>query len=98
MVARCFSPPSNPPDRDWNSAYPKRAQVGVALVNLLMHVPRLSRLLLMFLSGSAVAFSATPPPQPNRWSLAGDGGIEWKPKVGDVHEDNIEMSGLRVSV
>ncbi len=37
------------------------------------------------------------PTQTNRWSLAPDGGIVWAPKLGDAHEDNIEMSGLRVS-
>ena len=33
----------------------------------------------------------------SRWSLAEDGGITWEVKRGDVHQDQIEMSGLRIS-
>src|SRR4051812_31299234 len=50
---------------------------------------------------SLLLFAATGifavPAQTNRWTLTDDGGIAWTPKPGDAHEDNIEMSGLRVS-
>jgi len=32
-----------------------------------------------------------------RWNLADDGGITWKVKSGEVHNDNIEMSGKQIS-
>lgn len=38
------------------------------------------------------------PAQVNRWEIAADGGIVWTPKHGDVHADNIEMSGQMTSV
>jgi hypothetical protein len=38
------------------------------------------------------------PAQPNRWSLAPDGGIAWEPKTGEAHSDHIEMSGKKISV
>lgn len=34
----------------------------------------------------------------NRWTIEHDGSIAWKVKQGDVHTDNIEMSGKYVSV
>src|SRR4051812_6665972 len=36
--------------------------------------------------------------QSHRWELTEDGGIAWAPKTGEVHRDNIEMSGKQVSV
>ena len=33
-----------------------------------------------------------------RWQIAGDGGIVWDVRPGAAHEDNIEMSGQKVSV
>ena len=33
-----------------------------------------------------------------RWSITDDGGIVWNVKPGETHEDNIEMSGKKVSV
>lgn len=33
-----------------------------------------------------------------RWSLASNGGIVWSVQRGEAHEDNIEMSGKKVSV
>jgi hypothetical protein len=36
--------------------------------------------------------------QVDRWSLAGDGGIEWSPSKGQAHTDHIEMSGKQLSV
>jgi hypothetical protein len=45
---------------------------------------------------SVSAFAA--PAQPSaRWTLTSDGGIAWTPKRGEVHEDNVEMSGLQLS-
>ncbi|WP_321475266.1 hypothetical protein [uncultured Paludibaculum sp.] len=35
---------------------------------------------------------------PSRWHLAEDGGIAWAVTPGDVHQDQIEMSGRLVSV
>ncbi|MCK9641460.1 MAG: hypothetical protein M0R39_16265 [Prolixibacteraceae bacterium] len=32
-----------------------------------------------------------------RWSLSPDGGIAWTIKPGDIHNDNIEMSGSQIS-
>src|SRR5947207_2526596 len=32
-----------------------------------------------------------------RWKVAGDGGITWVVRPGDVHQDHIEMSGRKVS-
>ena len=32
-----------------------------------------------------------------RWNLAPDGGITWTVKPGEVHNDNIEMSGRQIS-
>ncbi len=32
-----------------------------------------------------------------RWTLAADGGIAWTIKPGDIHNDNIEMSGSQIS-
>ena len=32
-----------------------------------------------------------------RWSLTGNGGIEWKVRDGDSHADHIEMSGFYIS-
>lgn len=37
------------------------------------------------------------PTQTNRWELADDGGITWTPKRGDMHSDNLEMTGQQVS-
>src|SRR5271154_741658 len=33
-----------------------------------------------------------------RWSITDDGGIVWNVKPDDAHSDNIEMTGLKVSV
>src|SRR5579872_370663 len=33
----------------------------------------------------------------SRWKIAADGGITWDVKPGDVHQDQIEMSGKRIS-
>tara|TARA_B110000967_G_scaffold65096_1_gene67132 strand:- start:4960 stop:7605 length:2646 start_codon:yes stop_codon:yes gene_type:complete len=33
----------------------------------------------------------------NRWTLVGDGHIQWNVKSEDTHMDNVEMSGLQVS-
>jgi hypothetical protein len=33
-----------------------------------------------------------------RWSLESDGSISWKVKKGEVHSDNIEMSGRFISI
>src|SRR5277367_5816004 len=33
-----------------------------------------------------------------RWNITDDGGIIWNVKPGDAHEDNIEMTGKKVSV
>ncbi|HTA95438.1 MAG TPA: hypothetical protein VK769_04870, partial [Verrucomicrobiae bacterium] len=33
-----------------------------------------------------------------RWSITDDGGIIWNIKPGEAHEDNIEMTGKKVSV
>ncbi len=33
----------------------------------------------------------------SRWILAEDGGISWEVRRGDAHQDQIEMSGLRIS-
>jgi hypothetical protein len=55
------------------------------------------RFALSILCFGTVCFGATNP-LPNRWSLDGEGGIVWTPKSGEIHDDNIEMSGLRVSV
>ena len=35
---------------------------------------------------------------PSRWIIDEDGGITWKVKPHDVHDDNVEMSGKKVSV
>lgn len=35
---------------------------------------------------------------PSRWIIDQDGGITWKVKPHDVHDDNVEMSGKKVSV
>jgi hypothetical protein len=45
---------------------------------------------------AAAAFAASP--STHRWSIASDGGIEWMPKPGAAHSDNIEMSGEQLSV
>ncbi|MBP1667313.1 MAG: hypothetical protein H6Q23_2173 [Bacteroidetes bacterium] len=34
----------------------------------------------------------------NRWNLESDGSISWTVQKGDVHSDNIEMSGRFISV
>lgn len=34
----------------------------------------------------------------NRWHIADDGGIVWQVQPGAAHDDNIEMSGKKVSV
>ena len=34
----------------------------------------------------------------SRWHITGDGGIVWNVQPGAAHEDNIEMSGQKVSV
>jgi hypothetical protein len=53
----------------------------------------LSSSLLFFLSAAiATAASAA------RWQLANDGGIAWDVKPKEVHQDNVEMSGKKVSV
>jgi hypothetical protein len=46
---------------------------------------------------SISALAAAPAIPPDRWALADDGGITWNVKPGEVHQDNMEMSGLRVS-
>src|SRR5271170_7617551 len=33
-----------------------------------------------------------------RWNITDDGGIVWNVKPDDAHSDNIEMTGLKVSV
>ncbi|MBZ5594317.1 MAG: hypothetical protein LAP39_18910 [Acidobacteriia bacterium] len=33
-----------------------------------------------------------------RWTVASDGGIAWEVRPGDAHQDEIEMSGKKVSV
>jgi hypothetical protein len=40
---------------------------------------------------------AVPLTAESRWKLADDGGITWEVRRGDAHQDQIEMSGLRVS-
>ncbi|MGC4036851.1 MAG: hypothetical protein QM764_12910 [Chitinophagaceae bacterium] len=32
-----------------------------------------------------------------KWNLVNDGGIEWRLKQGEIHDDHIEMSGKRIS-
>jgi hypothetical protein len=52
--------------------------------------------LFALLATAAWCFAA--PAQTNRWALAEDGGITWTPKRDDVHGDNLEMTGQKVSV
>ena len=33
-----------------------------------------------------------------RWTLAGDGGISWKVRDGDVHSDHLEMAGKGIAI
>ncbi len=54
-------------------------------------------LLLPFAGRAQSAPAATPAPSP-RWQITSDGGIIWNVKPNDTHEDNIEMSGKKVSV
>ena len=49
-----------------------------------------SLLALFACSGAALAQT--------RWSITDDGGIIWNVKTGEAHQDNVEMSGLKVSV
>ncbi len=49
-------------------------------------------LAVLFLSLASMVSAQT------RWDIGGDGGIVWHIKPGQAHEDNIEMSGKRVSV
>src|SRR5215469_11432804 len=35
---------------------------------------------------------------PSRWVIDKDGGITWNVKPQDAHDDNVEMSGKKVSV
>jgi hypothetical protein len=55
--------------------------------------PRLASLCV--LTHSLLAQSPEVPP---RWVIAPDGGITWSVKPGDVHQDQIEMSGRKVSL
>jgi hypothetical protein len=45
----------------------------------------------------SIFLSASAQTTPTRWNITDDGGIIWNVKPGDVHEDNIEMTGLKVS-
>ncbi len=38
------------------------------------------------------------PAAESRWKVDGDGGITWDVRAGDAHQDQIEMSGRKVSV
>jgi len=51
--------------------------------------------LLLALCFSSVADRA---PAQTRWNITADGGIVWNIKPGESHEDNIEMTGKKVSV
>ncbi len=57
-------------------------------------MPLLVRSILSCLICLAVADAAESP----RWKLADDGGIEWTVQPGAAHQDQIEMSGRKVSV
>lgn len=35
--------------------------------------------------------------QSTRWNMVKDGGIEWKLKLNEIHDDHIEMSGKQIS-
>src|SRR5580658_9743370 len=54
----------------------------------------------LVLSAFAVSFAlnAAEPVAQTRWNITDDGGIVWNVKHGEAHEDNIEMSGKKVSV
>ena len=56
--------------------------------------------LVAFICGCAspAAVQSGGKPAPSRWSITDDGGIVWNVKPGAAHEDNIEMTGLKVSV
>lgn len=45
-----------------------------------------------------LALSASAQDKPTRWVIDRDGGITWNVGSNDVHSDNIEMSGKKVSV
>jgi len=44
------------------------------------------------------AAASPSPAQPSRWQITDDGAIVWNVKPDDSHQDNIEMSGKKVSV
>ena len=51
---------------------------------------------ILFLFLPVLSFE-TAPAQENRWQLYPPGGIQWRVKPGDIHKDNIEMSGKYLS-
>jgi hypothetical protein len=55
----------------------------------------LALLLSLIMSALSVAHSLE---TPTRWVIDEDGGITWNVKPKDIHQDKIEMSGLKVSV
>ena len=52
---------------------------------------------LLFIIFFAFLFLGMSQQTSNRWSLVGDGHIQWDVKSNDTHMDNIEMSGLQIS-
>lgn len=42
--------------------------------------------------------AAAPAQAQTRWHLADDGGVAWNVKPAEAHQDNVEMSGKKVSV
>ena len=52
---------------------------------------------LLFIMFFAFLFLGMAQQTSNRWSLIGDGHIQWNVKSNDTHMDNVEMSGLQIS-
>ena len=50
-----------------------------------------------FFIGLAISFSLTLHAQQLKWQMLPDGGIEWKLKKNEIHQDHIEMSGKKIS-
>jgi hypothetical protein len=46
---------------------------------------------------AVLLWTAAPALAQSRWKLSGDGGIVWEVKRGDAHQDQIEMSGRKIS-
>jgi hypothetical protein len=57
-----------------------------------------SRLALPFSLVALLSIAWSPVAARSRWKLDADGGITWDVRAGEAHQDQIEMSGRKVSV